>query len=223
MSSSNSQPFVQPGEPLNDFLRSFWQRQIDAAEHEAPDYRHPPLPLARIKKVMKSDLDVKARRAGIYGSISEADALRVLIVCTHAEQTPYSADLVLQGLRDLVFIAEITARAFIIADSNKRRTLSRADIAKALTKSDQFDFLIDIVPRDEPLAGSTAASGSGEVRRQTAGVEVLKREPVASPLNLSEQSIADGEGTPDTTQRSEVLEQLESLLAAGSSGIRDGL
>jgi hypothetical protein len=27
--------------------------------------------------------------------------------------------------------------------------LSRADIAKALTKSDHFDFLIDIVPREE--------------------------------------------------------------------------
>jgi hypothetical protein len=49
----------------------------------------------------------------------------------------------------LVFIAEITGRAFIVADSNKRRTLSRADIAKALTKSDHFDFLIDIVPREE--------------------------------------------------------------------------
>lgn len=54
-------PFVQPGEPLNDFLRSFWQRQVDAAEQETPDYRHPPLPLARIKKVMKSDPDVKVR------------------------------------------------------------------------------------------------------------------------------------------------------------------
>lgn len=57
----STQPYVQPGEPLNDFLRSFWQRQIDAAEQETPDYRHPPLPLARIKKVMKSDPDVKVR------------------------------------------------------------------------------------------------------------------------------------------------------------------
>ena len=53
------EPFVQPGQPLNDFLRSFWQRQVDAAEQETPDYRHPALPLARIKKVMKSDPDVK--------------------------------------------------------------------------------------------------------------------------------------------------------------------
>ena len=56
---SNQTPFVQSGEPLNDFLKSFWQRQVDAAEQETPDYRHPPLPLARIKKVMKSDPDVK--------------------------------------------------------------------------------------------------------------------------------------------------------------------
>ncbi|KAF7296263.1 CBFD-NFYB-HMF domain-containing protein [Mycena chlorophos] len=133
--STPAQPFVQPGEPLNDFLRAFWQRQIDAAEAEgAPDYRHPPLPLARIKKVMKSDPDVK---------MIAADA--PILFCKACE----------------IFIAEITARAFIVADSNKRRTLSRADIAKALTKSDQFDFLIDIVPREDPLEGREAAGGSG--------------------------------------------------------------
>ena len=59
--SQPSKPFVQPGEPLPEFLPSFWRRQIDAAEQETPDYRHPPLPLARIKKVMKSDPDVKVR------------------------------------------------------------------------------------------------------------------------------------------------------------------
>jgi len=62
----------------------------------------------------------------------------------------------------IVFIAEITARAFIVADSNKRRTLSRADIAKALSKSDQFDFLIDIVPREEVLFAGTNGAGSSK-------------------------------------------------------------
>ena len=55
----SEKPFVQPGEPLNDFLRSFWQRQIDSAENETMDYKHPVLPLARIKKVMKMNPDVK--------------------------------------------------------------------------------------------------------------------------------------------------------------------
>jgi len=58
-SSLMTKPYVQSGEPLSDFLRTFWQRQVDSAEQETPDYRHPPLPLARIKKVMKSDPDVK--------------------------------------------------------------------------------------------------------------------------------------------------------------------
>ncbi|KAG2053245.1 hypothetical protein BDR06DRAFT_886384, partial [Suillus hirtellus] len=44
-------------EPLNNFLRSFWQQQVGAAEKEIPDYRNPPLSLTRIKKVMKSDLE----------------------------------------------------------------------------------------------------------------------------------------------------------------------
>ncbi len=61
MSSDTEGPFVQSGDHLNDFLRLFWQRQIDAAERETPDFRHPALPLARIKKVMKSDPDVKVR------------------------------------------------------------------------------------------------------------------------------------------------------------------
>ena len=30
---------------------------------------------------------------------------------------------------------------------------------KAVSKSDQFDFLIDILPRDEPFPGSAAAAG----------------------------------------------------------------
>jgi len=139
----NPVPFVQPGDLLPEFLRSFWQRQIDTVEQENPDFRHPPLPLARIKKVMKSDPDVK---------MIAADA--PILFCKACE----------------IFIEEITARAFIVADSNKRRTLSRSDIAKALSKSDQFDFLIDIVPRElgMPSLPSHGPGGSGEGKRAPA-------------------------------------------------------
>ncbi|TBU22686.1 histone-fold-containing protein [Dichomitus squalens] len=183
--SSSSKPFVQPGEPLNDFLRSFWQRQIDAAEQETPDYRHPPLPLARIKKVMKSDPEVK---------MIAADA--PILFCKACE----------------IFIAEITARAFIIADSNKRRTLSRADIAKALSKSDQFDFLIDIVPREEPPGGA--------VQGVNAAGRAQKKGLALGAVNATSQSREDsGNGTLESAEggaqdvTSAVdLEQLQSLL-----------
>lgn len=51
-----------------------------------------------------------------------------------------------------IFITELTMRAWIHAEENKRRTLQRSDIASALAKSDMFDFLIDIVPREEAAA-----------------------------------------------------------------------
>ena len=71
--SKDPKPFVQAGEPLHEFLPNFWRRQIDAAEQETPDYRHPPLPLARIKKVMKSDPDVKVCRCVRSEVREEAD------------------------------------------------------------------------------------------------------------------------------------------------------
>lgn len=80
-------------------------------------------------------------------------------ISLHANFTPYLT--LIHHAQTTVFIAEITARAFIVADSNKRRTLSRADIAKALSKSDQFDFLIDIVPREEAGFPNSVNGGTG--------------------------------------------------------------
>ena len=92
-----------------------------------------------------------------------------------------------------VFIAEITARAFIIADSNKRRTLSRADIAKAVSKSDQFDFLIDILPREEPFPGTSVAagasgtaSGSGKGKKAAKQTSVSRGHAFTSPSDLGD-------------------------------------
>lgn len=63
-----------------------------------------------------------------------------------------------------VFITELSLRAWIHTEDNKRRTLQRNDIAMAISKYDQFDFLIDIVPRDEltkppPTKRSNSSSG----------------------------------------------------------------
>jgi nuclear transcription factor Y gamma len=91
-------------------------------ETENHDYKIHQLPLARIKKVMKADPEVKMISA-------EAP-----IIFAKACET---------------FITELTMRAWIHAEENKRRTLQRSDIAAALGKSDMFDFLIDIVPRED--------------------------------------------------------------------------
>lgn len=54
-----SGPLVHPHQDLNSFLESFWARQMDSVERETPDFKTYNLPLARIKKVMKSDEEVK--------------------------------------------------------------------------------------------------------------------------------------------------------------------
>jgi len=97
------------------------------------ELKHQELPLARIKKIMKLDEDVKMISA-------EAPVL----FAKAAE----------------IFIHELTMRAWIHTEDNKRRTLQRNDIAMAITKYDQFDFLIDIVPRDDIKPAPKAESGS---------------------------------------------------------------
>lgn len=45
------------------FAQEFWEEQILAAEQFDSDFKNHPLPLARIKKVMKSDPEVKVRHS----------------------------------------------------------------------------------------------------------------------------------------------------------------
>nr|XP_029711307.1 nuclear transcription factor Y subunit gamma-like [Aedes albopictus] len=114
------------GEKMTDaqrVLEDFWPEVMDDMQrikHVEPGNQV--LPLARIKKIMKLDEDVKMISA-------EAP----LLFAKAAE----------------IFIQELTLRAWLHTEDNKRRTLQRSDIAMAIAKYDQFDFLIDIVPRDE--------------------------------------------------------------------------
>lgn len=104
-------------------LQQFWPRVMEEIKAIATmDLRQQVLPLARIKKIMKLDDEVKMISA-------EAP----LLFAKAAE----------------IFIYELTLRAWVHTEDNKRRTLQRNDIAMAITKFDQFDFLIDIVPRDD--------------------------------------------------------------------------
>jgi len=57
-----------------------------------------------------------------------------------------------------LFILEITHRTWMHTQASRRRTIQKSDVAVAISKSDMFDFLIDIVPRDEirPMAKKAA-------------------------------------------------------------------
>ncbi|KAK2794955.1 hypothetical protein FQN52_006834 [Onygenales sp. PD_12] len=120
--------------PSRDILTTYWQHTINHLESDNHDYKAHQLPLARIKKVMKADPEVKM--------ISAEAPILFAKGCD-------------------IFITELTMRAWVHAEDNKRRTLQRSDIAAALSKSDMFDFLIDIVPREEATSHAKRSAQAG--------------------------------------------------------------
>ncbi|XP_069613085.1 nuclear transcription factor Y subunit gamma [Ranitomeya imitator] len=167
-------------------LQSFWPRVMeDIRNLTVKDFRVQELPLARIKKIMKLDEDVKMISA-------EAPVL-----FAKAAQ---------------IFITELTLRAWIHTEDNKRRTLQRNDIAMAITKFDQFDFLIDIVPRDE----LKPPKRQEEVRQA-----VTPAEPVQYYFTLAQQPAAvqvQGQAAGQQTTTSTTLQPGQIIIAQPQQG-----
>ncbi|KAH6595286.1 hypothetical protein BASA50_005929 [Batrachochytrium salamandrivorans] len=128
-----SPPTTNTTAQLHLMMQNFWSRQLQETVNTTPDFKLHPLPLARIKKVMKADDDVKmisAEAPLIFGKACE------------------------------IFILELTLRSWMHTEENKRRTLQKSDVAMASSKSDMYDFLIDIVPCDElPKPSAPTAKG----------------------------------------------------------------
>ncbi|KAI5457926.1 histone-fold-containing protein [Mariannaea sp. PMI_226] len=165
-----------------DILTTYWQHTINHLENDTHDYKIHQLPLARIKKVMKADPEVKM--------ISAEAPILFAKGCD-------------------IFITELTMRAWIHAEENKRRTLQRSDIASALAKSDMFDFLIDIVPREEAAAHnkrSTAQAAATAQNVPTAGQPQIpgQHTNMGQQQNHSSMGPADymsGHGLPEQDYR----------------------
>ncbi|CDY22654.1 BnaC08g42880D [Brassica napus] len=111
----------QQQQQLAQQLQVFWENQFKEIE-KTTDFKNHSLPLARIKKIMKADEDVRMISA-------EAP-----VVFARACE---------------MFILELTLRSWNHTEENKRRTLQKNDIAAAVTRTDIFDFLVDIVPRED--------------------------------------------------------------------------
>ncbi|KAB5532146.1 hypothetical protein DKX38_018816 [Salix brachista] len=135
----SSAPFHHLLQQQQQQLQMFWSYQRQEIE-QVNDFKNHQLPLARIKKIMKADEDVRM--------ISAEAPILFAKACE-------------------LFILELTIRSWLHAEENKRRTLQKNDIAAAITRTDIFDFLVDIVPRDEikeeaaGLGGIVGATASG--------------------------------------------------------------
>ncbi|KAM4630687.1 nuclear transcription factor Y subunit gamma isoform 1-T4 [Polymixia lowei] len=173
--------FGAGGSDAQQTLQSFWPRVMEEIRNlTVKDFRVQELPLARIKKIMKLDEDVKMISA-------EAPVL-----FAKAAQ---------------IFITELTLRAWIHTEDNKRRTLQRNDIAMAITKFDQFDFLIDIVPRDD----LKPPKRQEEVRQSVAPAEpvqyyfTLAQQPGAVQVQGQQQAQQASAQTATTIQPGQII------------------
>jgi nuclear transcription factor Y gamma len=112
---------LEATDPAQELERLFLTHREEIEQMTAEDMRtHHQLPLARVKKIMKSDEDVRMISAEAPALFAKACEL---------------------------FIIEITHRAWVFTEENRRRTLQRSDVATAIAQTDIFDFLIDIVPK----------------------------------------------------------------------------
>ncbi|KAM7541914.1 hypothetical protein Aperf_G00000016038 [Anoplocephala perfoliata] len=172
-------------------IADFWEKAKQEAELLKPEqnsFKTQDLPLARIKKIMKLDDDVKNMMISAEAPILFAKAAEL-------------------------FIRELTLRAWLHTDRNRRRTLQRNDISMAVSygDTDQFDFLIDIVPREEgrghrrsqqqhtqsalqQMAGSSLVQQAQVhvVQQHAAGDDVSIKTETAGPTTATLVANADG-------------------------------
>ncbi|RWS31899.1 nuclear transcription factor Y subunit gamma-like protein [Leptotrombidium deliense] len=180
-------------------LDNFWQRTLDEIKNLGNnDFKNQELPLARIKKIMKLDDDVKVMMISAEAPVLFAKAAEI-------------------------FITEISLRAWIHTEDNKRRTLQRNDIAMAITKYDQFDFLIDIVPREELKPNKRQQTTA--VAAAVGGVNVDPNNPTATQVTPDQiqyyfqlaqqhQAVLQQQGTTAATANTGQGPQIQILQAA---------
>ena len=108
---------------LNGSLNQFWQDSLQEIQNlqdqtEQDFKNHNDLPLARIKRIMKSDEDVRMISAEAPVLFAKACEL---------------------------FILDLSIRAWNYSQLHKRRTLQKEDVREAIQKTDIFDFLVDVI------------------------------------------------------------------------------
>ena len=124
---------------LRSQLKVFWEKQAEDIKklcEENSDFKnHNDLPLARIKRIMKSDEDVRMIRAEAPVLFAKACEL---------------------------FILELTLRAYCNSENTDRRNLQKEDIYIAVKNTDIFDFLHDVLTEKAELERQAKSKASAK-------------------------------------------------------------
>jgi len=218
-------------------LEDLWGHSINdiaAIEPGTTNWKQQVLPLARIKKIMKSDEAVYAEieRENATSSSSDTTTLpsnnnsRFMI----ASEAP-----ILLGKACELLVKEITIRSWRHTERNRRRTLQKQDVHTAVGESEVYDFLIDIVPR-VPIVGkafvspdttSTKSASSGGGVGLTANSDVQSQATAALEQAMANQQAQETNAAQAQMQYNMMLQQhqqqmaVEAVHAANATGVTD--
>lgn len=116
-------------------MSDFWAKELKTVKDvDFKKLKAYDLPLARIKKIMKADEDVKMISADAPVLLAKACEL---------------------------FVLDITARAYLCASDENRQTVTKADVSRAIRDGEMFDFLHDMLTSDEDGGGGNDPSVTG--------------------------------------------------------------
>ena len=146
------------------------------------------LPLARIKKIMKSDDEVRMISAEVPILFSKACEL---------------------------FILDLTMRAWAHTADTNRRTLQRSDVADAIMEGEGMDFLVDIVPREEEVQVAGAKKG-GEQAEEKEKAEQPQGMTTEKLFKALEMEMREDGGDAVTQQANGGKGSAHAAAAAGS-------
>lgn len=180
---------------LNHALIQFWRQQlrdVHALNQPLVEFKNHPLPLARIKKIMKSDEDVRM--------ISSEAPVLFAKACE-------------------LFILEVSLRAWAYSEANKRRTLQQSDLVHAICnhENEVFEFLTDNIPAAAVAAANdgtahipsmmyagmaggqpgNVAGATGQPAASTSQAGMPVAMPVATSCQPLMTAAMDGSGTPN--------------------------
>ncbi|GMI45150.1 hypothetical protein TrCOL_g598 [Triparma columacea] len=143
---------------LSQVLDDYSSNEIASLEALKPhqyDWKSHILPLARIKKIMKSEDPIRSSTAQPKLMISSEGPLLFSKACE-------------------IFIGEVAIRSWMNTCEKKRRTVQKSDVQAALNRSDMFDFLIDIVPR---LTGNVHSESTADASDSAADISGASEDP----------------------------------------------
>ncbi|GMH69318.1 hypothetical protein TrST_g1126 [Triparma strigata] len=198
-SEKNDRPISPLSQVLIDYQAAN-ENLVANIEPHSNDWKSHILPLARIKKIMKSEDEIKPSMGQQKLMISSEGPIFFSKACE-------------------MFIGEVAIRAWMSTCEGKRRTVQKADVQAALNRSDMFDFLIDIVPRLTGKAPVETSAGSGtDPANSTSFAPSGSNEiPTVNPQHgMMLQAITHH------LQQDQMSQQLDPNLAAMMSGFEGG-